>query len=394
MWPAVRQAAAEGAEKILPNHQAVGLHPGRAAGTKMGGLGGRAHCDFIGRRIGQGDVFANSVIEEDGGVGAGQAAEGLQVPAHAAAAGRDPDPDPDQTGDGDGADELHRRRRGRLAERRAFDRRQGFRRPSDRLLHNVTLELIFWAGKRLSKPSLPKKDEDFSSIQAKYLSLSAAVAASNHSSMNNAYAIVGREPMGEVRRPLIVGLGGTTRIGSSSEQALALALSFAAAKGADTVMFGGRDLLLPLYDPQPTGAPHSAEAEKLVSALRQADGVILASPCYHGGVSGLVKNAIDYTEEMRADTRPYLDGRAVGCIACGFGWQGPNAVLAAMRSVVHALRGWPTPLGVAINTASTAFKNGECSEGAVTQQIEMMAGQVVTFARANMFSRAELLLSV
>ena len=239
-----------------------------------------------------------------------------------------------------------------------------------------------------------QKDEIFSSIKAKCLSLSIAVSAPTHMQMTNPYEIVGREPMSAIRRPLIVGLGGTTRIGSSSEQALVLALSFAASEGADTVMFGGRDMLLPLYDPQPTGAHLSAEAEKIVSALRQADGLIISSPCYHGGISGLVKNAVDYTEEMRADTRPYLDGRAVGCIACGFGWQGPNAVLAAMRSVVHALRGWPTPLGVAINTASTAFKNGECSEGAVTQQIEMMAGQAGTFARANMFGRAELLSSV
>ena len=43
--------------------------------------------------------------------------------------------------------------------------------------------------------------------------------------------------------------------------------------------------------------------------------VVIASPGYHGTVSGLVKNSLDYLEVLREDDRPYLDGRAVGVIA-------------------------------------------------------------------------------
>ena len=72
--------------------------------------------------------------------------------------------------------------------------------------------------------------------------------------------------------------------------------------------------------------------------------IIVASPAYHGGVSGLVKNALDYVEDLRDAKRPYLDGRAVGCIACAGGWQAAVATLTGLRSISHALRGWPTPL--------------------------------------------------
>ncbi len=181
------------------------------------------------------------------------------------------------------------------------------------------------------------------------------------------------------RKPFIVGIGGTTRDGSSSEQALAAALRMAEARGAQTQIFAGRDLQLPMYDPDP--GTLTAEGKKLVEALRKADGVIFASPCYHGGVSGLIKNAIDYIEEMRADGRVYLDGRAVGAIGCGYGFQGPGMVLAQLRQMTHALRGWPVPLGVAINSAVVKFKDGECSEPAISKQIEIMAGQVVDFAK-------------
>ena len=52
-------------------------------------------------------------------------------------------------------------------------------------------------------------------------------------------------------------------------------------------------------------------------------GVVIATPSYHGGISGLVKNAIDFVEDMRDDERPYLDGRAVGCIVVA---DGPQAI--------------------------------------------------------------------
>jgi FMN reductase len=180
------------------------------------------------------------------------------------------------------------------------------------------------------------------------------------------------------RKPFIVGIGGTTRPGSSSEQALALALAKARELGAETQMFGGKDLGLPLYDVDPVSMTDAARA--LVEAMRKADAVILSSPCYHGGVSGLVKNAIDFAEEMRADPRVYWDGRAVGVIGVGYGYQGPAAVVAQLRMIAHALRGWPTPLGVAINSAVVKFADGACSEPAIDSQIGVMAGQTVDFA--------------
>lgn len=180
-------------------------------------------------------------------------------------------------------------------------------------------------------------------------------------------------------KPFIVGIGGTTRPGSSSEQALALALAHAGKLGAETQLFGGAELQLPMYDPATANADEGAR--KLVEALRRADGVILSSPCYHGGVSGLVKNAIDYVEEMRADARVYFDGRAVGAIGCGYGYQGPGVVLGQLRAIGHALRGWNTPLGVAVNSAVVKFGADGCSDEAIGKQIEIMAGQVVDFAK-------------
>jgi FMN reductase len=181
-------------------------------------------------------------------------------------------------------------------------------------------------------------------------------------------------------RPFIVGIGGTTRPGSSSEKALRYALTLAAAQGADVELFDGASINLPMYAPE---SPERSEAAKrMVTALRRANGVIISTPCYHGSVSGLVKNALDYTEDMCKYPEPYLDGRAVGLIVCGHGWQSTGVVLTAFRSIVHALRGWPTPMGVAINTLVEKFDDqGVGLQEQAVRQMGIMVGQVIEFAR-------------
>lgn len=181
-----------------------------------------------------------------------------------------------------------------------------------------------------------------------------------------------------VESPLIVGLGGTVRPQSSTERALRYALGAVEALGARTLMLSSADLDLPMYAPE--REERTPKARRLVEALAGADGLIVASPGYHGGTSGLIKNALDYVEDLREAERSYLDGRAVGCIVCANGWQATGTTLVALRSIVHALRGWPTPIGVAINSAEQPFVDGLPPAGAAAQ-IEVMAQQVVSFAR-------------
>ncbi|GAA0476576.1 NAD(P)H-dependent oxidoreductase [Parasphingorhabdus litoris] len=177
-------------------------------------------------------------------------------------------------------------------------------------------------------------------------------------------------------KPFILGLGGTTNPYSSTEQALAIALKTAADAGAETELFGSAKLCaLPHYRSDPAGLNETGKA--LVKAVRRADGIILASPGYHGTISGLVKNAVDYIEETAGDERVYLDGLPVGLIVTAYGWQATGSTLAAMRSIVHALRGWPTPLGVGINASGGIFKDGVCADEAVNEQLRLVAQQVM-----------------
>jgi len=179
--------------------------------------------------------------------------------------------------------------------------------------------------------------------------------------------------------PLIIGIGGTTKSGSSTEQALSIALEAAKSAGAHTQLFGGEILVrLPYFLTE--NATSSKEGRELLAAIRNADGIIFSSPGYHGSISGLVKNAIDYIEETANDPRIYLDGMPVGLIATAYGWQAACSTLAALRATTHALRGWPTPLGAAINCSGGIFREGTCSDASITTQLERVGLQVCSFA--------------
>lgn len=184
----------------------------------------------------------------------------------------------------------------------------------------------------------------------------------------------------------IVAIGGTVAPGSTTEQALRVAAAKAGESGAEVTVFGGEYLAgLPHYR---SAAHTKGDGAELVEAVRGADGILIAAPGYHGTISGLVKNALDYLEDLAKDERPYLDGRAVGLIATAYGDQATMSTMQTLRSIAHALRGWPTPMGATVRTYSGLFSpDGECLEDRARMQLELVGEQVVRGARS--FSGAE-----
>lgn len=183
----------------------------------------------------------------------------------------------------------------------------------------------------------------------------------------------------------IVGIGGTISASSSSEALVRAVLDACEKMGATTQMFAGSDLAaLPHFNPA-AGSPRTAGETALVEAVRKADGIVIGSPGYHGGYSGLVKNAIDLLEDLRGDTRVYFDGRPVGLVVTAAGWQACGTTLSALRDVVHAMRGWPTSVGVAVNSVEQKIfdQQGALTHEGVATAVQAQAVQLMTFAQVS-----------
>ena len=181
--------------------------------------------------------------------------------------------------------------------------------------------------------------------------------------------------------PRIVAIGGTVSPGSTTELALKAAMASAEDAGAQVSLFDGSYLArLPHY----RGPGHTQQdGAEMVEAVRAADGLLISAPGYHGTVSGLVKNALDYLEDLANDRRPYLDGRAVGLIATAYGDQATVSTMQTLRTVVHALRGWPTPMGATIRVGPDMFSpGGERLDERARTQLDLVGRQVVGGARS------------
>jgi FMN reductase len=146
-------------------------------------------------------------------------------------------------------------------------------------------------------------------------------------------------------------------------------------------MFDGPFLAsLPIFAPEiKTRTPNQRE---LIDTIARCDGIIVGSPGYHGSISGLVKNALDTLEELSRNTPVYLDGRAFGSIVTAYGWQACGTTLVTLRTIAHALRAWPTPMGVTLNAAFPLFdQDGQCIDEKVAAQLKLLASQTLSFAR-------------
>ncbi|WP_232794237.1 MULTISPECIES: NADPH-dependent FMN reductase [Pseudofrankia] len=183
------------------------------------------------------------------------------------------------------------------------------------------------------------------------------------------------------RRPLVVGIGGSARTDSPAMRALGAATRMLAQAGAETVMLSVAELDLPPYHPD--AKERSGSIRRLVGEVRRADGLVIAAPDYHGGTSGALKNALDYLWDLGDTPRPGLDARPVGLLACDEG-PGAGGALTALRATVHALGGWPTPLGVSLSRqeSATIDQYGAISSPSIAARFDTLTDQIMGFAYA------------
>jgi FMN reductase len=136
----------------------------------------------------------------------------------------------------------------------------------------------------------------------------------------------------------VLGVSGSMREGSYSAAALRIALEAAAEHGAQTRLLDLRAAELPMYSPD---HPHEIEPLRAATeALTWAEAIILATPDYHGSMSGATKNFLDYHWEE-------LAGKLVGYIAASH--EKGITAQQQMRTAVQQCYGWSLPYGVAIH---------------------------------------------
>ncbi len=164
----------------------------------------------------------------------------------------------------------------------------------------------------------------------------------------------------------IVGIGGSLRPDSYSQKALAIATQRIETLGATVEILDLRTMTLPFCDGGDDYAAYP-DVAKLRQAVKQADGLILATPEYHGSVSGVLKNALDL---MSFDE---LSDKVTGLISVLGGQSNSNA-LNDLRVILRWVHGWVIPEQIAVGQAWKAFDaNGNLVDEALSKRFDQFA---------------------
>lgn len=172
----------------------------------------------------------------------------------------------------------------------------------------------------------------------------------------------------------IVGISGSLRDGSYSYQALQQSAERLRALGAEVEILDLRTMTLPFCD----GRDHYVgypDVERLRQSVKQADGLVLATPEYHGSVSGVLKNALDLL------SFEHLDGKVTGMISVLGGQSNSNALndLRVIMRWVHAL---VIPEQIAIGQAWKAFsKEGQLLDTKLSERFDGFAQSLLSYAQ-------------
>ncbi|PLZ93032.1 NADPH-dependent FMN reductase [Fischerella thermalis CCMEE 5198] len=172
----------------------------------------------------------------------------------------------------------------------------------------------------------------------------------------------------------IVGIGGSLRADSYSQIALRLAAQRIEALGAEVEILDLREMQLPFCNGEQE-YPDYPDVQKLQHAVSRADGLILATPEYHGSISGVLKNALDLMSFEQ------LSGKVTGLISVLGGQPNSNA-LNDLRIIMRWVHGWVIPEQIAIGQAWKAFSpEGKLLDEKLAQRFDQFAQSLVDNTR-------------
>ena len=175
-------------------------------------------------------------------------------------------------------------------------------------------------------------------------------------------------------KPLkILGLAGEYRSTSKSGMLVNAALSIAEQHGAEIVFWDLSEHPLPLVGEE--GCWNHPNVQAFQSLLGECQAFFLSSPEYHGTMSGVMKNTMDWMYDK------HVGGKVFGLMSTLGGVTNANT-LNHMRIALRWLHGWPVPEQLAIGHVKEAFdEEGNLLDPALQERLEALVLSVMNTSK-------------
>ena len=161
----------------------------------------------------------------------------------------------------------------------------------------------------------------------------------------------------------IVFLTGSNRKGATSTLLARTMAKRMEQEQVEASVFDLAEWQLPLYSPDANYAQHEG-VQRLNRLMLEADGIVIATPEYHGGISGVLKNALDFLGQVHFAGKPVLSiSSAGGAVAV--------SSLTQLQAIVRNLHGISSPHWISIggdqraaySSTSTAELDARAEQG-------------------------------
>jgi azobenzene reductase len=167
----------------------------------------------------------------------------------------------------------------------------------------------------------------------------------------------------------VLGVGSSMRQGSYSTTALNIMLDMAKGNEAETKLLDLRQTNLPMLY---AAKDDTHEIGQVTELVEWADAYILATPDYHGSMSGSLKNFLDYFWSEFA-------GKTFGYIVASH--EKGLTVMDQMRTAVRQCYGWSIPYGISINPEDDFNDKKEVINRKLWSRLDMLARDLVVYGK-------------
>jgi NAD(P)H-dependent FMN reductase len=169
----------------------------------------------------------------------------------------------------------------------------------------------------------------------------------------------------------VLGVGSSMREGSYGTRALKIVLERMEKIQAETHLLDLRKAKMPTFNPN-SSVQSSKRIREVTKEVNWADVFILATPDYHGSMSGPIKNFLDhYWQEFAGKTFGYI---------CTSHEKGLTA-MDQMRTAVRQCYGWSLPYGISVNGEEDFNEAGEIVNSLLAKRLRILARDLIVYGK-------------
>ena len=182
--------------------------------------------------------------------------------------------------------------------------------------------------------------------------------------------------------PRILAFAGSLRSESFNKRLVKIAIEGAREAGAEVDFLDLHDLPLPVFDQdEETAHGLPANARALKDLLIHHHGFLISSPEYNSGISGALKNAIDWASRQEKEDEPPLvafRGKSCALMSASPGGLGGLRGLVHVRDILENIGVLVLPDQVSIPHAAEAFTETGALKDARKHQAVIALGRKLT----------------